>query len=86
MKARSRKRKPAPARARGKRKSRPAAVQPGANERDFIAAAAGVLGLVIEPAWKPAIEANFTTTLRLAAAFMEFPLPDEAEPAPTFQA
>ena len=25
-------------------------------------------------------------TLRLAAAFMEFPLPDEAEPAPIFRA
>jgi hypothetical protein len=41
---------------------------------------------VIEPAWKPAIEANFAITLRLAASFMDFPLPDEAEPAPVFAA
>ncbi len=56
------------------------------NSRDYIETAVQVLGLRIEPSWKPAIEANFTTTLRLAAAFMEFPLPDEAEQAPVFTA
>src|SRR5271165_3963473 len=54
--------------------------------RDFIDAAARVLDLAIEPSWKPAIEANLEATLRLAASFMEFPLPDEAEPAPIFAA
>jgi hypothetical protein len=53
---------------------------------DFIDAAARVLGLAIEPAWKDAVEANLAATLRLASAFMDFPLPDEAEPASTFTA
>ena len=53
---------------------------------DFIDAAARVLDLAIEPAWKPAVAANLEATLRLAASFMEFPLPDEAEPAPIFVA
>jgi hypothetical protein len=53
---------------------------------DFIDAAARVLDLVIESSWKPAIAANLEATLRLAASFMEFPLPDEAEPAPIFSA
>jgi hypothetical protein len=56
------------------------------NARDFVETAAQVLGLMIEPAWKPAIVANVATTLRLAALFMDFPLPDEAEPAPVFKA
>jgi hypothetical protein len=41
---------------------------------------------MIEPAWKPAIEANLESILRLASSFMEFPLPDDAEPAPIFVA
>jgi hypothetical protein len=53
---------------------------------DFIDAAARVLGLAIEPSWKPAIKANLEATLRLAASFTDFPLPDEAEPAPIFAA
>ena len=53
---------------------------------DFIDAAARVLELSIEPEWKAAVEANLAATLRLAASFMEFPLPDEAEPAPIFRA
>jgi hypothetical protein len=89
-KTQARKRKPSAARARSAAKAAPKArpnlAPPELKERDFIAAAAHVLGLVIEPAWKPAIEANFATTLRLAASFMDFPLPDEAEPAPVFAA
>ena len=53
---------------------------------DLIDAAARVLELSIEPAWKGAVEANLAATLRLAASFMEFPLPDEAEPASIFRA
>ena len=44
------------------------------------------LGLPVEPAWKPAIKANLQVTLRLAALVAEFELPDEAEPAPVFEA
>ena len=60
-----------------------------ANDRDleqFIDAAAKVLALPIEPAWKPAVKANLAITLRLAALVAEFELPDEVEPAPVFEA
>jgi len=52
----------------------------------IVDASAAVLGLAIEPAWKPEIRANLAVTLRLAAMVDEFALPDEAEPAPTFEA
>jgi len=52
----------------------------------LVDAAARVLALPIEPEWKPAIRANLQITLRLAAVVAEFELPDEAEPAPIFEA
>ena len=52
----------------------------------FVDAAAAALALPIEPAWKPAIKTNLQVTLRLAAMVSEFELPDEAEPAPVFEA
>jgi hypothetical protein len=52
----------------------------------FIGAAAHALALPVETAWKPAIKANLEVTLRLAASFADFPLPDDAEPAPVFVA
>jgi hypothetical protein len=51
----------------------------------LIEATARALDLPVEPAWKPAIKTNVEVTLRLAAEFAEFPLPDDAEPAPVFQ-
>jgi 1-carboxybiuret hydrolase subunit AtzG-like len=53
---------------------------------DLVDAAARALALKIEPAWTGAIKANLATTFALAALFAEFPLPDEAEPAPIFSA
>jgi hypothetical protein len=53
---------------------------------DYIAAAARVLELPIDPAWQPAVRANLALTLRLAAVVAEFPLPDEADAAPVFEA
>ena len=52
----------------------------------FIEAAAHALALPVEPAWKGAVKANLEVTLRLAASFADFPLPDDAEPAPVFTA
>ena len=52
----------------------------------FIDAAALLLDLPIEPAWKDAVKGHLEATLRLASSFAEFPLPDEAEPAPVFVA
>ena len=53
---------------------------------DFIAAAAAALDLPLEPAWQPSVKANLAVTLRLGALVAEFPLPDDAEPAPVFRA
>jgi hypothetical protein len=53
---------------------------------EFIDAAALLLGLPIEPAWTDAVKGHLELTLRLAASFAEFPLPDEAEPAAVFVA
>ena len=53
---------------------------------NLIDASAGALALPIEPAWKPAIRGNLAVTLRLADMVATFPLPDEAEPAPVFEA
>lgn len=53
---------------------------------DFIAAASAALDLPLDPAWQPSIKANLEVTLRLANLVAEFPLPDEAEPAPVFRA
>jgi hypothetical protein len=52
----------------------------------LIDANAAALGLRIEPEWKPAIKANLAVTLRLANMVATFSLPDEAEPAPIFEA
>ena len=52
----------------------------------LIDASAAALGLPIEAEWRPGIKANLQVTLRLANMVATFPLPDEAEPAPTFEA
>ena len=56
------------------------------NLDDFITAASGALDLPLEEAWRPTIKANLEVTLRLANLVAEFPLPDEAEPAPIYKA
>lgn len=53
---------------------------------DFIVTAAAALGLPLEDAWRPAVRANLEVTLRHAAAVADFKLPDDAEPAPVFEA
>jgi hypothetical protein len=53
---------------------------------DLIDASAHALDLKVEPAWKGAVKANLATTFSLAALFADFPLPDDAEPAPIFSA
>ncbi len=53
---------------------------------DLIVAAAAALGLPLEEGWKPAVKANLDVTLRHAAMVDEFKLPDDAEPAPIFEA
>lgn len=53
---------------------------------DYIDAAAKVLALPLEEAWRPAVRANLDVSLRLARTVDEFALPDEAEQAPVFTA
>jgi hypothetical protein len=53
---------------------------------DLVDAAAHALGLPLDPAWRHFIKASLATTFSLAASFADFPLPDEAEPAPVFVA
>jgi hypothetical protein len=53
---------------------------------DYITAAAAVLELALDPAWRPGVRANFEVTLRLGRLVEQFELPDDAEPAPIFRA
>lgn len=53
---------------------------------DFIATAVAALDLPLEPDWQPAVKANLAVTLKHAAFVGEFVLPDDAEPAPVFEA
>ena len=53
---------------------------------DYVAAAARTLDLPVEATWLPAIKTNLAVILRLAALYADFPLLDDAEPAPVFVA
>jgi hypothetical protein len=79
------KREVKPSRAHATRRPR---VKPAARDPldDLIVASAHALALPIEPAWTPAIKFNVDVILRLAGSFADFPLPDDAEPAPVFVA
>src|ERR1700691_2288783 len=50
----------------------------------MVAAAALALDLPIDPAWQANVKFNLQLILRHAALVDEFPLPDDAEPAPVF--
>jgi Protein of unknown function (DUF4089) len=52
----------------------------------MVAACAPALGLTIDPAWQENVKFNLRLILRHAALVEEFPLSDEAEPAPIFHA
>jgi hypothetical protein len=52
----------------------------------MIDASAAVLGIAIETEWKPGIVANLAAVLSAATVLEEIELPDEAEPAPIFEA
>lgn len=45
-----------------------------------------LLGLPIGPEHRPGVIMNLAVTARLAALVTEFPLPDEVDPAPVFEA
>jgi Protein of unknown function (DUF4089) len=77
-------------RARARTRAEPTRARSKAAGRDpldaFVDASAHALDLEIDPAWRGAVKANLATTFALAALFADFPLPDDAEPAPIFSA
>jgi hypothetical protein len=52
----------------------------------YIDAAAAALDIPIQPEWRSEIRANLEVTFKLAALVAEKELPDDAEPAPIYQA
>ena len=61
------------------------AAQPDAIDL-LVTAGAQALGLALDPAWQASVKFNLQLILRHAALVDEFPLPDDAEPAPVFHA
>lgn len=57
---------------------------PGAAWASYVDAMAGVLELPLAAAHRSGVIANLARTAALAAPFLAFPLPDDAEPAPVF--
>ena len=52
----------------------------------IVDAAAPFLGIAVDPAWRDAVAASLKATTIAARLVLEFPLPDELEPAPAFRA
>jgi hypothetical protein len=44
-----------------------------------------LIGLLIEPAWREPVIGNLKAVSAAARLVLEFPLPDELEPAPRFE-
>ncbi|HTW70951.1 MAG TPA: DUF4089 domain-containing protein [Acetobacteraceae bacterium] len=51
----------------------------------FIAAGTAMLGIPIRPEWQDAIRLHLGISLNLGRWLLDFPLPDDAEPAPVFR-
>jgi hypothetical protein len=51
----------------------------------YVDAAAPLVGLTIDPAHRPGVVLNIQRIAAMAALVMDFPLPDESEPAPVFR-
>jgi hypothetical protein len=51
----------------------------------YVDAAAALIGLPIDPAHRPGVVLNLDRIAQMAVLVMEFPLPDESEPAPVFR-
>ncbi len=52
----------------------------------YVEAAAAALAIPIKPEWKNEIRAHLEVTFKLATLVAEKELPDDAEPAPVYQA
>ncbi|HTW72820.1 MAG TPA: DUF4089 domain-containing protein [Acetobacteraceae bacterium] len=51
----------------------------------FIAAGTAMLGIQMRPEWQNAIRLHLGISFDLGRGLLDFPLPDEAEPAPVFR-
>ena len=51
----------------------------------YVDAAAALIGLPIDPEHRPGVVLNLARIAQMAALVLEYPLPDEAEPAPVFR-
>jgi hypothetical protein len=51
----------------------------------FIEAGLALLRLPVQQGWKPAIREHLKMVLSQAARVETFPLPDDVEPAPTYE-
>lgn len=58
----------------------------GLDAKAYAASMAQALGLPLTPEYEPQVEANLALAFRLVQLVLDFPLPDEAEPAPVFSA
>jgi 1-carboxybiuret hydrolase subunit AtzG-like protein len=51
----------------------------------YVAAVAMLIGLSLDPAHCPGVILNLERIAQMAGLVMEFPLPDDMEPAPVFR-
>ncbi|HVH77932.1 MAG TPA: DUF4089 domain-containing protein [Stellaceae bacterium] len=51
----------------------------------YVDAAARLIGLPLDPAHRPGVVLNLQRIAQMAALVMEFPLPEETEPAPVYE-
>ena len=52
----------------------------------WLDAAAAPLGISVAPEWRDAVLLHLRITRDMAQQVLDFPLPDDAEPAPVFRA
>jgi hypothetical protein len=52
---------------------------------DYVEQTAQLLDLPIAPEYRPGVVENFARIAAIATLVMEFPLPDDIEPAPIFE-
>lgn len=52
----------------------------------YIAAGTALLGIPVRPEWRGAIRTHLAFSFEVGRLVLEFPLPDEADPAPVYSA
>lgn len=52
--------------------------------RAYVEAAAPLVGLSLDPSYLPGVILNIERIAQMAGLVMDFPLPDDTEPAPVF--